>query len=63
MPIFNAPLDDIRFVLNDVLHAEQLSELPGFEEATNDLIEPILEEGAKICQDVLFPINQSGDGD
>ena len=63
MPIFNAPLDDIRFVLNDVLHAEQLSELPGFEEATNDLIDPILEEGAKICQDVLFPLNQSGDAE
>ena len=63
MPIFNAPLDDIRFVLNDVLHAEQLSELPGFEEATNDLIDPVLEEGAKICQDVLFPLNQSGDAE
>jgi alkylation response protein AidB-like acyl-CoA dehydrogenase len=63
MPIFNAPLDDIRFVLNDVLNAEQLSELPGFEEATNDLIDPILEEGAKICQDVLFPLNQSGDAE
>ena len=61
MPIYNAPLDDIRFVLNDVLNAEKLSELPGFEEATNDLIGPVLEEAAKICQDVLFPINQSGD--
>lgn len=61
MPIYNAPLDDIRFVLNDVLNAEQLSKLPGFEEATNDLIDPILEEGAKICQDVLFPLNQIGD--
>jgi alkylation response protein AidB-like acyl-CoA dehydrogenase len=63
MPIYNAPLDDIRFVLNDVLNAESLSELPGYEEATNDLIDPVLEEGAKICQDVLFPINQSGDGE
>ena len=61
MPIYNAPLDDIRFVLNDVLNVEQLSKLPGFEEATNDLIDPILEEGAKICQDVLFPLNQIGD--
>jgi alkylation response protein AidB-like acyl-CoA dehydrogenase len=61
MPIYNAPLDDIRFVLHDVLNAEQLSELPGYEEATRDLIDPVLEEGAKICQDVLFPINQSGD--
>jgi alkylation response protein AidB-like acyl-CoA dehydrogenase len=61
MPIYNAPLDDIRFVLHEVLNAEKLSQLPGYEEATRDLIDPVLEEGAKICQDVLFPINQSGD--
>lgn len=63
MPIFNAPLDDIRFVLHEVLNAESLSELPGYEEATRDLVDPVLEEGAKICQDVLFPINQSGDAE
>src|SRR5690606_492559 len=39
----------------------QLSALPGYEEATPDLIDPVLEEAAKICQDVLFPVNQSGD--
>lgn len=62
MPIYNAPLDDIRFVLHDVLNVEQLStEIPDFAEATRDLIDPVLEEGAKICQDVLFPLNQSGD--
>lgn len=61
MPIFNAPLDDIRFVLHELLNAESLTELPGYEEATRDLVDPVLEEGAKICQDVLFPINQSGD--
>ena len=61
MPIYNAPLDDIRFVLFDVLKAESLAKLPGFEESTRDLIDPVLEEGAKICQDVLFPLNQSGD--
>lgn len=63
MPIYNAPLDDIRFVLHEVLNVEQLSEMPGFEDATRDLIDPVLEEGAKICQDVLFPLNQSGDAE
>jgi len=61
MPIYNAPLHDIRFVLHELLTVERLSHLPGFEEATRDLIDPVLEEGAKICQDVLFPLNQSGD--
>ncbi len=61
MPVYKAPLDNIRFVLNDVLDAGSVSRLPGFEEATPDLIDSVIEEGAKICQEVLFPINQSGD--
>ena len=61
MPVYEPPLENIRFVLDDVLGAETLSELPGYEEATKDLVGQIIEEGAKICRDVLFPINQSGD--
>lgn len=61
MPVYTAPLDNIRFVLHDVLGAEKLSALPGYEEVTRELMDQILEEGAKICQDVLFPLNQSGD--
>ena len=62
MPIYNAPLNDIRFVLHEVLQVEKLStEIPDFAESTRDLIDPVLEEGARICQDVLFPLNQSGD--
>tara|TARA_Y100000031_G_scaffold77340_1_gene85060 strand:- start:91115 stop:92923 length:1809 start_codon:yes stop_codon:yes gene_type:complete len=62
MPVYQAPLNDIRFVLNDVLNAETLSTLPGYEEtASPELTDQILEEGAKMCQEVLFPINMSGD--
>ncbi len=61
MPVYNAPLDDIRFVLFELLSAEKLSELPGYEEADQDVMEAILEEGAKVCQDVLFPLNMIGD--
>ncbi|MBI4030709.1 MAG: acyl-CoA dehydrogenase C-terminal domain-containing protein [Proteobacteria bacterium] len=61
MPVYKAPLENIRFVLNDVLGAHQVSALPGYEEATPDVIDSILEEGAKICEEVLFPLNQSGD--
>lgn len=61
MPVYKAPLDNIRFVLNDVLGAESVSKLPGYQDATPDLVDSILEEGAKICEQVLFPINQSGD--
>ena len=61
MPVYKAPLDDIRFLLNDVHDIAQLSALPGYEEATPDMIDAVLEGGARICEDVLFPINQSGD--
>lgn len=61
MPVYKAPLDNIRFVLNDVLDAGQVAKLPGYQDATSDLIDSILEEGAKICEEVLFPLNQSGD--
>ncbi len=61
MPVYNAPLENIRFVLHDVLNAEQLTELPGYEDANAELVDQIIEEGAKLCEEVLFPLNQSGD--
>lgn len=63
MPSYKAPLDNIRFVLHEVLDAGQVAKLPGYEEATPDLVDQILEEGAKICEEVLFPLNQSGDAE
>ena len=63
MPTYQAPLDDIRFLLNDVHDIAQLSALPGFEEATPDVIDAVLTEGAKLCEEVLFPINQVGDAE
>ncbi len=62
MPVYSAPIDNIRFVLHEVLGAEKLAALPGYEDtATADLMDQILEEGAKLCEEVLFPVNQSGD--
>ena len=63
MPTYKAPLDDVRFLLNEVLAVEELSQLPGYEEATPDLLMSVLEEGGKLCEDVLQPINQSGDAE
>ena len=61
MPAYKAPLNDIRFLLHDVHNVAQLSALPGFEDATPDVIDAVLTEGAKLCEEVLFPLNQSGD--
>jgi alkylation response protein AidB-like acyl-CoA dehydrogenase len=61
MPAYKAPLDDIRFLLNDVHDIGQLAKLPGFEDATPEMIDEVLSGGATFCEEVLFPLNQSGD--
>jgi alkylation response protein AidB-like acyl-CoA dehydrogenase len=61
MPTYKAPVDDALFVLNDILHIERFNNLPGFAEATPDTIAAVLGEGGKFCEEVLAPLNRSGD--
>jgi alkylation response protein AidB-like acyl-CoA dehydrogenase len=61
MPVYQAPTQDIKFVLNEVLDTQIFEELEGYEDASSDLIEQIVDEGAKFCEEVFFPLNQSGD--
>jgi len=62
MPEYKAPLRDISFVMNELLESEKLYQtLPGYEEATEDLMNAIVEEGAKFAEEVLAPLNQTGD--
>jgi butyryl-CoA dehydrogenase len=61
MPSYKAPLRDMRFVLYELMGGDDLASLPGYEEFTRDLIDPVLEEAAKVCEEVLHPLNRSGD--
>ena len=61
MPTYSAPLREYSFLLKDVLDIGRFSNLPGFADAPVDLIEQVLEEGAKFCEGVLAPLNKIGD--
>ena len=62
MTRYAAPIDDVRFALNEVLGADALFQrLPGLESATPDIVDAVLEEAAKFAEQVLAPINHSGD--
>ncbi|MEL7029384.1 MAG: acyl-CoA dehydrogenase family protein, partial [Pseudomonadota bacterium] len=63
MTAYQAPVRDMRFLLHDMLQIEKYSNLPGFADATPDVVDAILEEGAKICEQVLHPLNQTGDAE
>jgi len=61
MPTYKAPVDDILFLLNDVFHIERYANLPAFAEASSDVVAAILGESGKFCEEVLTPLNRSGD--
>jgi len=61
MQEYKAPLTDMQFVLRELVDHELLSQLPGFEEASLELGEAVLEEAAKFATGVLSPLNRRGD--
>ncbi len=62
MPEYKAPLRDIKFAMNELLGSEaHYASLPGAEEATPDMVDAIIAEGAKFCETVLAPLNSVGD--
>lgn len=62
MATYKAPLEDMRFVLNDVFKADQLwASMPATAEVTRDLSDAILEEAGKMTEGLLFPLNRNGD--
>ncbi len=61
MPRYQAPLRDMKFLLNEVLEIGTYSNLPRFSDAPPDVVDAVLEGGAKFAQEVLQPLNAIGD--
>lgn len=58
---YQAPLRDFAFLLGDVIDIDRYSNVPGFADASFDLVQQVLEEGARFAEGVIAPINRTGD--
>ncbi len=61
MTIYKAPVEDVSFLLNDVFQIDRYNNLPGFADASADVRAAIIDEAAKFSEQVLQPLNHSGD--
>ena len=60
MPIYNAPVKDLQFVLHDLLKVSE-QDIPGFEDLDRDFTGAVIEEAGKVASEVLAPLNMVGD--
>ena len=63
MPTYKAPTRDTKFVVNELLRLESYGNLAGFENASIDLTDAVIEEAGKFASEVLAPLNQIGDAE
>ena len=61
MTIYRAPVEDFQFLIHEFLEVEKHRDLPSYEDLSPDLIDDILTNAGKFCEEVLHPLNQSGD--
>src|SRR5246127_5448531 len=58
---YTAPVKDIMFALTELAGLDRITALPGFEDATPETAQAVIEESAKLCGEVLAPLNVQGD--
>lgn len=61
MQVYEAPLRDMKFVIHELHRDDGFGNLAALEEFTPDLVDAVLEEAARVAQEVLLPLNRSGD--
>ena len=60
MPTYHAPVKDYKFLMHNIFNLQQYNDIESYKEATPDLIDAVLEEAAKLTENIFQPINQSG---
>ena len=61
MPVYKAPARETRFIINEVLKLGDYAHIPGFESASADMVDTIVDEAGKFISEVVAPLNLSGD--
>ena len=61
MSDYLAPIQDMQFVIDEIAELESITALPGYEDATSDLVEAVLEQAGKLAGEVFSPLNHPGD--
>ena len=61
MPTYTAPLDDMMFLFENLRNNKNYNELDKYKEVTPDLVKDILQEAAKINQNLILPLAKAGD--
>src|ERR1051326_5254054 len=61
MTVYRAPVEDYRFLIHQLLELEKQRDLPDYAELSADLVDDILVNAGKFCEEVMHPLNQPGD--
>ncbi|WP_135076857.1 acyl-CoA dehydrogenase [Terasakiella sp. SH-1] len=61
MTVYNAPLNEMEFLIKDLLDLDSITALPGYEEATEDMVDAILDEAGKLGRDIIAPLARTSD--
>lgn len=61
MTVYDAPINEMEFLIKDVFDLNSITALPGYEEATEDMVDAILEEAGKLGRDIIAPLARISD--
>ena len=61
MPIYNAPIEDMMFLFDKLRNNKNYNEIEKYKEVNSELVKNILDEAAKINQNIILPLAKSGD--